>query len=245
MAEYVKFSVPEDLKTLQADVVSKISKSGKIKIGINEVTKTIERNIAKLVIIAEDISPAEIVMHVPVICKEKNIPFTYVSTKEELGKIVGISAKASSVSITDEGVAKKEFSALINKIEEISGVVSKKAEVVKPEKEVKAKVAEKKEKSKDEPKDELKKEAPKEEVKEEPKKEEAPKEVKEEPKKEEAPKEVKEEPKKEEASKEVKEEAPKEVKEEPKKEEAPKEVKEEAPKEVKEEAPKEEEPKKE
>ena len=196
MAEYVKFSVPADLKTLQADVVSKISKSGKIKIGINEVTKTIERNIAKLVIIAEDISPAELIMHVPVICKEKSIPFTYVSTKEELGKIVGISAKASSVAITDEGVAKKEFSALINKIEEISGVVSKKAEAAKPEKEVKAKVAEKKEKPKEEPK----KEAPKEEVKEE-----APKE---EPKKEDAPKaEVKEEALKEEAKK---EEAPKE-----------------------------------
>jgi len=211
MAEYVKFSVPADLKTLQADVVSKISKSGKIKIGINEVTKTIERNIAKLVIIAEDISPAELIMHVPVICKEKSIPFTYVSTKEELGKIVGISAKASSVAITDEGVAKKEFSALINKIEEISGVVSKKAEAAKPEKEVKAKVAEKKEKSKEakkEVKEEAKKEVKEEAPKEEPTKEDAPKaEVKEE-----APK---EEPKKEAPKEEVKEEAPKE---EPKKE---------------------------
>lgn len=142
MAEFVKFSVPEDLKNLQADVISKVSKSGKIKVGINEVTKTIERNTAKLVVIAQDISPAEIVMHVPIICKEKSIPFTYVSTREELGKISGIGAKASAIAIVDEGVLKKEFSALLSKIEEISGVTakSKSAEA----KEEKPKAAEKK-----------------------------------------------------------------------------------------------------
>jgi large subunit ribosomal protein L7Ae len=141
MAEFVKFSVPEDLKNLQADVISKVSKSGKIKVGINEVTKTIERNTAKLVVIAQDISPAEIVMHVPIICKEKSIPFTYVSTREELGKISGIGAKASAIAIVDEGVLKKEFSALLSKIEEISGVTAKS----KPEaKEEKPKAADKK-----------------------------------------------------------------------------------------------------
>lgn len=128
MADYVKFSVPEDLKNLQADVVSKISKSGKIKVGINEVTKMVERNTAKLVLIAEDIAPAEIVMHLPIICKEKNIAFSYVSTKEELGKVSGINAKASAIAIVDEGVLKKEFSALISKIEELSGVKGKSTE---------------------------------------------------------------------------------------------------------------------
>lgn len=132
MADYVKFSVPEDLKNLQADVVSKISKSGKIKVGINEVTKMVERNTAKLVLIAEDITPAEIVMHLPIICKEKNIPFSYVSTKEELGKISGINAKASAIAIVDEGVLKKEFSALISKIEELSGGKSKSEDKPKP-----------------------------------------------------------------------------------------------------------------
>jgi large subunit ribosomal protein L7Ae len=133
MADYVKFSVPEDLKSLQVEVISKLSKSGKIKVGINEVTKMIERNTAKLVLMAQDISPAEIVMHVPVICKEKNIPFSYVSTKEELGKIAGINAKASAIAIVDEGVLKKEFSALISKLEEISGVKPKSEDKPKTE----------------------------------------------------------------------------------------------------------------
>jgi len=149
MAEFVKFSVPEDLRNLQADVISKISKSGKIKVGINEVTKTIERNTAKLVVIAQDISPAEIVMHVPVICKEKNISFTYVATRQELGKISGIGAKASTISIIDEGVLKKEFNALLSKIEEINGTTTK----PKPASEDKPKVEAKSDKPKtDKPK---------------------------------------------------------------------------------------------
>ncbi len=142
MSEFIKFSMPEDLRVLQDETVKKISKAGKIKIGINEVTKTIERGNAKLVIIAEDVSPAEIVMHIPIIAKEKKITFSYAKTKEDLGKMVGISAKASCIAITDAGSLQKELTTLTDKIEEVSG--GKKA-VVKEEK----------------PKAEVKKEKPK------------------------------------------------------------------------------------
>lgn len=135
MSEFIKFSMPEDLRVLQDETIKKLSKSGKIKIGINEVTKTIERGNAKLVIIAEDVSPAEIVMHVPVIAKEKKIPFSYVKTKEDLGKIVGISAKASCVAITDAGSMQKELTTLIDKIDEVSG--GKKAPTVAKEEKAK------------------------------------------------------------------------------------------------------------
>jgi large subunit ribosomal protein L7Ae len=153
MSEFIKFSVPEDLRVLQDETIKKLSKSGKIKIGINEVTKTIERGNAKFVLIAEDVSPAEIVMHIPIISKEKKIPFSYAKTKEDLGKMVGISAKASCVAITDAGSMQKELTTLIDKIEEVSG--GKKA-AVKTEDVKKEKPAPKKE-------EEVKKETPKEE----------------------------------------------------------------------------------
>jgi len=236
MSEFVKFSVTDDLRNLQDEIIKKISKSGKIKIGINEVTKAIERGSAKLVAIAEDVSPAEIVMHIPVIAKEKKIPFTYFKTKVDLGKAAGISAKASSIAILDAGVVQKELVSLVNKINDLIG----------------GKKTEEKPKVKETPKEKPKKETPKEEVKEKPKEipKEAPKEeVKEKPK--EIPKEApKEEPKKEALKEEVKEkpkETPKEVpkeevKEKPKEipKEAPKEEVKEAPKEVPKEAPKEE-----
>jgi large subunit ribosomal protein L7Ae len=77
MAEYVKFSVPKEIIEAQTSLLTKLKKTGKIRIGANEATKAVERATAKLVLIAEDVSPPEIVMNLPVLCKEKNIPFSY------------------------------------------------------------------------------------------------------------------------------------------------------------------------
>ena len=149
MSEFIKFSVSEDLRVLQDETIKRVSKIGKIKIGINEVTKAIERGNAKFVIIAEDVSPVEIVMHIPIIAKEKKITFSYSKTKEDLGKSVGISAKASCIAVLDAGSLQKELTTLIDKIEEVSGskktVVTEEKPKVAEVKEEKLKVAEVKE----------------------------------------------------------------------------------------------------
>ena len=49
------------------------------------MTKAIERGNAKFVVIAEDVNPKEVVMHLPVLCDEKQVPYSYVATKKELG----------------------------------------------------------------------------------------------------------------------------------------------------------------
>ena len=118
MAEYVKFQVPQDLKNRQSDLLGKIRKSGKIKIGANEATKAAERGNAKLIIIAEDVSPPEIVMHLPLICKEKGIPFSYAGTKKEVGEKAGLKVGTAAIAILNEGSDKKEFEDLVKKIQE-------------------------------------------------------------------------------------------------------------------------------
>ena len=85
---HVKFLVPKDLLAKELELVERASKNSKIRIGVNEVTKAVERNQAKLVLIAEDVDPAEIVMHLPILCDDKKIPFSYVSTKKELEEVV-------------------------------------------------------------------------------------------------------------------------------------------------------------
>jgi len=120
MAEYVKFSVPSELKTKQGSLLEKIRKTGKIRIGSNEATKAAERGTAKLVVIAEDVSPPEIVMHLPLICRDKNIPLSLVATKQELGKIAGIGVGAAAISVLDEGEAKKDFADLTKKLLELA-----------------------------------------------------------------------------------------------------------------------------
>ncbi|MBS3147967.1 ribosomal L7Ae/L30e/S12e/Gadd45 family protein [Candidatus Woesearchaeota archaeon] len=92
-------------KFLEAIEVAK--NTGKVKRGVNEVTKALERGTAKLVAFAKDVQPAELVMHLPLLAKEKGVPCQQVASKEELGLASGIGAPTSAVAVIAEGDAKK------------------------------------------------------------------------------------------------------------------------------------------
>jgi len=98
-------------KALEAVEIAK--KTGKIKKGVNETTKVVEKAQAKLVLVAKDVNPEEVVMHLGPLCKEKNIPLVQVNSKEELGTVAGLSVSTASIAIVQEGDAK-------NLIKEIS-----------------------------------------------------------------------------------------------------------------------------
>ncbi len=117
MTEYVKVELSDALKNDTKKIIEK-SVKGKIKAGLNEVTKAIERSNAKLVVIAEDVSPAEIVMHLPILCKEKNIACSYIETRKELGEKAGLRMATSAIAII-ESSAEKEIKELSAKIEEL------------------------------------------------------------------------------------------------------------------------------
>jgi large subunit ribosomal protein L7Ae len=80
--------------------------TGKIKKGTNEVTKALERGTAKLVVYAKDVQPAEVVMHLPLLAKDKGIPCIEVPSKEELGAAAGVKVPTGAVAILAEGEAK-------------------------------------------------------------------------------------------------------------------------------------------
>ena len=80
--------------------------SGKLKRGTNEATKAIEKGLAKLVVVAKDTAPAEIIMHLEPLCKEKKIPLVTVPSKAELGTAAGMPIGTSTVAIVQEGEAK-------------------------------------------------------------------------------------------------------------------------------------------
>lgn len=92
--------------------------TGKIKKGANETTKAIERGEAKLVVYASDVSPKEIVMHLPLLCKEKKVVCLEVKRKEELGAAAGLGVSCSAVAIVKEGEAKKKIESLIREEEQ-------------------------------------------------------------------------------------------------------------------------------
>ncbi len=91
-------------------------KTGKIKKGTNEVTKAIERGNAKLVLVAQDTNPKEIIMHLPPLCEEKGIPIVAVPKREELGEVAGLSLPAAAIAIIQEGDAKQAIKELTSKL---------------------------------------------------------------------------------------------------------------------------------
>jgi len=91
-------------KAYEAVEVAKAS--GKIRKGSNEVTKAAERGTAKLVVIAKDVTPPEITMHLPILCEEKEIICVQVPSRQELGAAAGLEVTTAAVAIVQEGEAK-------------------------------------------------------------------------------------------------------------------------------------------
>lgn len=88
------------------EIIELARKTGKIKKGCNEVTKAIEKGNAKFVAVAQDVSPKEIVMHLPILAKEKNVKFAEVEKKLDLGAAAGVPVGTAAVVVLEPGNAK-------------------------------------------------------------------------------------------------------------------------------------------
>jgi len=106
---YVLFQTAPDVQGKCLEAIEAARNGGKLAKGTNETTKAIERGEAKLVVIAEDVDPEEVVMHLPSICQEKRVPFAYVSEKKSLGTAAGLGVGTAAVAITTgaEGFVKE------------------------------------------------------------------------------------------------------------------------------------------
>lgn len=116
---YVKFQIPKEIADKAYQVLQIARDSGKIRKGTNETTKAIERGIAKLVLVAEDVDPPQVVAHIPILCEEKKIPYLYVPSKAELGSSVGLDVGSAAASIDEPGEAKDAINELIEASEKL------------------------------------------------------------------------------------------------------------------------------
>ena len=113
---HVRFEMPKDLVNKTYEIIETARDSGKVRKGANEVTKLIERSQAKFVVMAEDVQPEEILAHIPLLCEEKNIPYAYVPSKQELGTAAGLSVPTTSVAITEYGKSKIMIESVVKKL---------------------------------------------------------------------------------------------------------------------------------
>lgn len=110
-----KYDITKEISEKALEAIEVARKSGKLKKGANEVTKAVERNITKLVVVANDTQPEEVVMHLPILCEEKNIPCVGVDSKQELGAAAGLTVPCSAVAITQEGDSKSLISDILKR----------------------------------------------------------------------------------------------------------------------------------
>ncbi|KAI8989710.1 NHP2/L7aE family protein [Trametes punicea] len=82
------------------DLVERASQFKQLKKGANEATKTLNRGIAELIILTADTEPLEILLHLPLLCEEKNVPYVFVPSKAALGRACGVTRPVIAASIT-------------------------------------------------------------------------------------------------------------------------------------------------
>jgi len=118
---YVKFEVPAELEKKALEALQTARDTGSIKKGTNETTKIVERGLAKLVYISEDVEPEEIVAHLPPLCEEKKTPYIYVKSKKTLGAACGIEVSAAAAAIVDPGSAEDMIREITEELKKIRG----------------------------------------------------------------------------------------------------------------------------
>lgn len=64
------------------------------------VTKTLNRGIAEFIVMAADTEPIEILLHLPLLCEDKNVPYVFVPSKTALGRACGVSRPVVACSVT-------------------------------------------------------------------------------------------------------------------------------------------------
>ncbi len=120
MSVYVTTDIPADLADDALEALEVARDTGQVKKGTNETTKAIERGNADLVYVAEDVSPEEIVMHIPDLAAEKGTPVVFIETQDDVGHAAGLEVGSAAAAIVDAGEASGDVEDIAGKVEDLN-----------------------------------------------------------------------------------------------------------------------------
>ncbi|KAK6513528.1 RNA binding protein snu13 [Arthrobotrys megalospora] len=103
------------------DIIQQANNYRQLKKGANEATKTLNRGISEFIVMAADTSPIEILLHLPLLCEDKNVPYVFVPSKIALGRACGVSRAVISASVTTNEASElaQQIKAVKDKIERL------------------------------------------------------------------------------------------------------------------------------
>ena len=119
MSVYVTYDVPADLEDDAIEALEVARDTGTVKKGTNETTKAVERGNAELVYVAEDVSPEEVVMHLPEIADEKDTPYVFIEAQDDVGHAAGLKVGSAAAAIVDAGDADEQVETITSKVEDL------------------------------------------------------------------------------------------------------------------------------
>lgn len=111
MPAVLPFAKPLASKKLNKKVlktVKKASKAKHVKRGVKEVVKALRKGEKGLVVIAGDISPPDVISHLPVLCEDSSVPYVFLPSKEDLGSAGATKRPTSCVMIVPNGGKSKK-----------------------------------------------------------------------------------------------------------------------------------------
>mmetsp|Transcript_26920 Transcript_26920/g.27153 ORF Transcript_26920/g.27153 Transcript_26920/m.27153 type:complete len:146 (+) Transcript_26920:119-556(+) len=105
-------------------LVKKASQSKFVKRGVKEVVKALRKGETGFCIIAGDISPIDVITHLPIMCEDRHIPYFYVPSKHDLGAAAATKRPNSCVLITPaESFTEMELYKKLKKEADKAGIV--------------------------------------------------------------------------------------------------------------------------
>ncbi|KAK1417251.1 hypothetical protein QVD17_26376 [Tagetes erecta] len=102
------------------DLVQQAANYKQLKKGANEATKTLNRGISEFVVMAADAEPLEIILHLPLLAEDKNVPYVFVPSKQALGRACGVTRAVIACSVTSN-----EGSQLRSQIQQLKDAIEK------------------------------------------------------------------------------------------------------------------------
>lgn len=115
---YINSSMLQELTNAAYEALQIARDTGVIKRGTNETTKAIEKGIAKMVYIAEDVEPPEVVAHLPILCEERKVQYLFVPSKAKLGTSSGLKVSTAAACIVEPGDSLELVTEIITKLNE-------------------------------------------------------------------------------------------------------------------------------
>ncbi|KAK9208314.1 hypothetical protein WN944_000668 [Citrus x changshan-huyou] len=102
------------------DLVQQAANYKQLKKGANEATKTLNRGISEFIVMAADTEPLEILLHLPLLAEDKNVPYVFVPSKQALGRACGVTRPVIACSVTSN-----EASQLKTQIQQLKDAIEK------------------------------------------------------------------------------------------------------------------------